>query len=108
MAYCAGDMREHITLMKQTAGINASGFQTVTYTDSGTLAAKVASVSGKDFAGALANGAEDVITFTLRWTDGITTADRIAWEGTTYEILAINLLGARRDYMNIKCRVAPR
>lgn len=108
MAYCSGDMREHVKVLWSTR-TDAGGFAKFTYTaETESRAAQVKSVSGKDFASALAAGTQDVITFTVRWIEGLTTADRIEWEGTAYNILEVNLLGARRDYMSLKCRIAPK
>ena len=108
MAYCSGDLREHINIWK-AEDTNAGGFVTRTFRlYAEGVACNVQSVSNKDFNTAYASGMSDVITITLRWMEGITTADRVEWEGTSYDILGINLLGARRDFMNIKARVAPK
>ena len=108
MAFCSGDLREHCTIYK-AQDTREGGFvrrRFVPYAEN--IACMVQSVANKDFNTAYASGMSDVITITIRWTDGISTADRIEWEGTFYDILAINLLGARRDFMQIKARVAPK
>ena len=106
MAFCAGDLREHITLQTKTVDKTAAAFARETWTPVCEVAAAVSSVSGKDFYAAYAANAQDVITFTVRWVEGVNTAWRAVWEGRPYSIIEVNYLGARRDYMQLKCRLA--
>lgn len=106
MAYCTGDMREHVTILKSTFEAGANGIPAQTFKEAGTPSASVASVSGKEFHAAAMAGTLDVITVTTRWINGMTTADRIRWNGTVYSILEVNYLGARRDFIQFKCRAA--
>lgn len=67
--------------------------------------AAVADVSGREFYEAAAHQMENVVTFTTRWLSDLTTAMRIWWNGATYEIMQINHLGYKRDFIRIKARV---
>jgi len=106
MAFCAGDMREHIVLQKKTNTKTGAAFAKENWSDVCEMSAKVADVAGKDFYAAYAANALDVVTFTFRWVEGVTKAWRIKWNNEQYEILQGNMLGARRDYMQCKCRLA--
>lgn len=66
--------------------------------------AQVADVSGREFYEAAAYQLENVVTFTFRWVSGLTAAMRITWGGDVYEIVQINHLGYRRDFLRIKAR----
>ena len=48
--------------------------------------------------------AEDVVTFTIRWREGIDTTWRVRHGGVVYGILEVNHLGYMLDYMRLRCR----
>ena len=105
MAFYAGQLREHCDILRASTVQNANGYPVSTWnTLHQNVACDVLNVSGKDFFAAMAAGAQDVITVTLRWINGLSTEDRVRWDGTVYEILEVNKLGAKRDYMQLKCR----
>lgn len=103
MAYKAGDLREHIELHYPTTTQDEHGYESTVYVKSCTMAAAVASVASKDYFEALAAGALDTVSFTVRWNSEIETSWRVKWNGVYYSIKQINVLGARRDYMTLKC-----
>lgn len=105
MAFCAGDMREHIALLRKANGKTGAAFATESWADVCEVAARVTSVSARDFYAAYAANAQDVLTFTFRWVEGLSVAWRIRWNGQAYNILEVNLLGARRDYVQCKCKL---
>ena len=102
--FCSADLRENVVIQAVTAARNSVGVVTNTYTDVATVRAAVSSVSGKDFYEAASRQLQDVMTFTIRWYEGLTPEHRIKWAGTSYQILEINLLGVRRDFMTVKAR----
>ena len=105
MPFCAGDLREHIILQKKTNGKDARGFPWEKWADVCECAAKVQSVSSRDFFQAYAAGAQDVVTVPLRWVEGLNTSWRLQFGGENYEILEVNWLGLRRDFVQLKARV---
>ena len=104
MAFCAGDLREHVTLQRKTNGKDARGFPWESWADVCECAAMAQSVSSRDFYQAYAAKAQDVITFTLRWVEGLNTSWCVQFEGEYYEILEVNWLGLRRDYVQLKTK----
>lgn len=100
----SGDLRESVGIYLKTTTQNENGYTEDTLTNVDTVAAGISSVSGKDFYAAMAAGALDVITIKIRWYPGLTTAHVVSWDGGFYEILEINYLGARRDFMILKCQ----
>lgn len=100
----SGDLRERVEILAPLEVQTASGYVEQTTAHLCFMSAKITSVSGKDFYAALAAGAQDVLTITVRWNPAITTAHAVSWNQTVYEILEINYLGVKRDFMTLKCR----
>ena len=100
----AGDLRHPVTLLKPNRTVNEKGRPIVTYADVIEVYAKMQDVGEKDFYAAQAAGAADTVTFTVRWREEITADWRIRHHGQASEILEINHLGYRGDYMRLKCR----
>ena len=44
------------------------------------------------------------MTFGIRWRDDIQSTWRVRHSGITYEILEVNHLGYKRDFIHLKCR----
>lgn len=100
----SGDLRERVEILAPLEVQTASGYVEKTTVHMCFMSAKITSVSGKDFYAALAAGAQEVLTVTVRWNPAITTAHAVSWNGNIYEILEINYLGVKRDYMTLKCK----
>lgn len=100
----AGDLRTTITLMQPTETHNDTRRRGVEYEDAVTVAAARSEVSGREFWQAHAIKAEDVVTFTLRWREDVTSAWRVRHHDVVYNILEVNHLGDMLDYMRLKCR----
>lgn len=102
-----GKMRHMITIQRpdyDNRTTDEYGRSSVPWADFARVYAHAADVSGREFFEAAAHQMEDVVTFTFRWTGGVTAAMRILWEGREYTILQINHLGYKRDFMRIKAR----
>ena len=99
----AGDLRTEITLMRpdERGTANKRG---VSFVDVVTVPAGRYAVSERQFFEAHAAKAEDIVTFTIRWREGVTDKWRARHRGTVYDILEVNPLGDMRDYMRLKCR----
>ena len=106
MAYSTGDLREHITIERQTTIRNANGYPETAWEDmfGEAVAASVTDVSNRDYFAALAAGALDTVTFTTRYLDGVDKKCRVVWQDEVYEITEVNRLGAKRDFMTIKTK----
>ena len=99
----AGDLRHPVTLLRPVSQ-TAAGRRTVTWTEAAHLHAAKADVSGREFFQAQAYHAEDIVTFTMRWKDGVDATWRLRHGSTTYNIREVNHLGYMLDYMRLKCR----
>lgn len=101
----AGDLRHPVVLMKKISyTTDAQGRRTAVWWDECTAYAMIRDVSGRDFYQALAYHAEDTVTITIRYREGITTEWRVRSGETVYEILEVNHLGYKYDYLSLKCR----
>lgn len=105
MSIKAGDLRQLVTLQKPVSRVNEKGRRITGWEDVATVHAGKADVSGREFYVAQAYHAEDVVTWTLRWREDITTEWRLVHHGTQYNILEVNHLGYMRDYIRIKTRL---
>ena len=102
MSYKAGDLRHPVKLLEPKTEMQ-NNRRVVTWTEHGAMAAK-SDVSSREFFQAQAYHAEDIVTFVIRWREGITTAWRVQHGATVYDIAEVNHLGYMRDYMQLKCR----
>ena len=105
MSIKAGDLRQLVTLQKPVSRVNEKGRRITSWEDVATVHAGKADVSGREFYVAQAYHAEDVVTWTLRWREDITTEWRLVHHGAQYNILEVNHLGYMRDYIRIKTRL---
>lgn len=100
----AGDLKHPISIERSTKITDDRGNRVTVWVSVWSGMASMQDVSGRDFYAAQAHQAQDVVTFGIRWQDGIDTAMRIIYAGQVYEIVQINHLGYKRDYMHIKAR----
>lgn len=104
MAYCAGDLREHMDVLAKTDSADGRGFPVQAWTVAhASVACSVSDVSGRDFYAAYAAGAQNTVTFVCRYIAGVNTANRVRYQGGDYEILQVNHLQEKRDFMQLKC-----
>lgn len=103
MAYCAGDMREHIDLLKKENRTDSEGFKKPVWTViHEQVACQVSGVSARDFYQAYAAGAQNLMTFVTRFIPEVNTGWRVSYLGEVYEILQANPLQEKRDFMMLK------
>lgn len=101
----SGDLRHYICIEAPVEGVpDMYGRRRVTWEEYARVYAKVADVSGREFYAAAAYQMEDVVTFTIRWLSDLRNDMRIVFESGIYEIIEINHLGYRRDFMSVKTR----
>lgn len=103
----AGELRHQIVIQRQadTGVTDAEGNRIRATVPVLTAMAAIKDVSGREFYEAAAHQMENVVTFTLRWHDGLRNDMEIVFGGTVYEIIQINHLGYRGDWTQIKARV---
>lgn len=109
--YSIGNLRDRITI--HTRSIIPPGYNSAKFTeayDAGTpVWAEISSIdtvnSGQNvFDGVQLNdGATDLIV--IRYRSGITTQNRISFEGNYYEILATKDIERRHEYWELRCKL---
>lgn len=101
----AGDLRHPLVLMRPDTTVNAQGRPVKVWRDQATVWAAKADVSGREFYEAQAYHAEDTVTWTLRWRDDVTPEWRVRHGSQTYEIIEVNHLGYKYDFIRLKTRM---
>lgn len=104
----SGDLRCPIDLMQPESARDERNRRETVYTAAAHVMAAKNDVSGREFYQAYGVHAEDIVTYTIRWKSGITTAWRVRDHGEDYNILEVNHLGYQRDYLRLKCRQVKR
>lgn len=101
----SGDLRHYIHIERPVEGTpDAYGRRQVGWEEFAAVHAKIADVSGREFFAAAAYQMEDVVTFSIRYLGALRKDMRIVYGGQAYEIMEINHLGYRGDFMNVKAR----
>ena len=101
----AGDLKHLITLLSPAGyTLSADGQRKLQYAVAAHVYASMADVSSRDFYAAQAYNAADTVTFGIRWRDDILATWRVRHNGITYEIIEVNHLGYKRDFIHLKCR----
>lgn len=100
----AGELRHRLRFETQTSTEDENGFIVTEWTTAFTVWGAARDVGGKEFFEAAAQHMENTTTFTIRARAGIDTAMRIAFRDKPYEIIAINNLDYRGDYIQIRAR----
>lgn len=101
----AGDLKHLITLLSPAGyTLSADGQRKLNYDVAAHVYASMADVSSRDFYAAQAYNAADTVTFGIRWRDDILATWRVRHNRITYEIIEVNHLGYKRDFIHLKCR----
>lgn len=97
----SGKLDRTITIQRGTNTVNEYGTPTFTWANLATLRAQVVQSSTEEF---IENGAEEktVIIFRTRFLSGVTTADRIHYLGSDFNIRELKEIG-RREGLEIRC-----
>ena len=87
----AGRLNERITLQQRTAGADALGQESTTWTDLDTVWAGVTSKRGREFFAAGAVQAEAAAVFRIRYRADVVAigsgALRVVWNGQPYDVI---------------------
>lgn len=100
----AGELRHRLQFQRHSTIENENGVPISAWATAFTVWGGARDVSGKEFFEAAAHKMEDVVTFTVRARNDVDTAMRIIFRDKPHEIIAINNLDYRGDYMQIKAR----
>jgi SPP1 family predicted phage head-tail adaptor len=99
---------DRVIIIQRGATVNgAGGVPVTTWSPIGTMRAQIVNGATEEFIRGPGASEETSITFRLRFLDGVTTENRVTFEGQAFDIKEIRELGRRRG-LDIRCvRVAP-
>jgi SPP1 family predicted phage head-tail adaptor len=99
-----GDLRHRITLQKRIDTTDADGFTTQQWQDVATVWAAVENLHGREYWEAAAVQAENTVKFTIRYRADVDTSMRIKFRDKYYNIVAIDNIKYRNEYIEIKAQ----
>ena len=97
-----GELRTSITLKRRTASGDAGGFQKPTWTTVATVLAKWINAHGSEVWTADMAGAKQAATVMIRYRSGLDTTCAVEKGGVLYEIVSIDDIQERHEYMELK------
>lgn len=95
----AGKLRQVITYQAKTQTVDEYGGPVEAWADFATVRASVAPLIGKDLMASMAAQSTAEMRINHRYLAGVTSAMRIVWEGSEYEIVGepANVHGLSRE-----------
>lgn len=99
----AGSLDTRITLQQRIGTIDALGQPTESWIDLVTVGASVSPLRGREyFAAGQIESVVDV-RIRIRYRSNITTAMRVVWQSTPYDIISVIDVDARRHTLELMC-----
>lgn len=99
-----GDLRTQVIIKTRTTTADANGFMVPAWSTLATLWAKWSNVHGSEVWVANAEGAEGAATVTIRYNSSIETTCAVELAGKLYEIVSVDDVMNRHEYMELKVR----
>jgi SPP1 family predicted phage head-tail adaptor len=96
-----GNMDRRITIERQTETVKPSGSVAKVWQALTTVWAEVIQQSASEFFTGYGEAETGTVIFRVRFRPGITTADRVNYDGTAYGLKEIKELG-RRDALELR------
>ncbi|MBX9464097.1 MAG: phage head closure protein [Aquamicrobium sp.] len=92
----AGKLDRVIAIERKTETVTPSGGVVTAWTNLASVRAEIVQQSASEFLTGFGEAETGTVIFRVRYLAGITTADRITYEGTAYNIKEIAEIGRRR------------
>jgi SPP1 family predicted phage head-tail adaptor len=103
-----GELRMKITLKSRTVTNGTGGFQTPTLTTIAVVWAKWVGVHGSEAWAANSINANQAATVLIRYISGLDTTCVVVMDGENYEIISIDDISQRHEYIELKVnRIKP-
>lgn len=102
----AGRLDRTIRIERAHRVIGAAGTESVVWTAVATVRAELMQTDAVEVAGAHGVTSTDSLAFRLRYLGGITPADRVAYDGRTFNIRSAKEIGRRRA-LELTCEGRP-
>ncbi|RFB95350.1 head-tail adaptor protein [Rhizobium leguminosarum bv. trifolii] len=96
-----GAMDRRITIEREMETVKPSGSVVMTSAPVATVWAEVLQQTASEFFTGYGEAETGTVIFRVRYRPGITTKDRVTYDGTSYDIKEINELG-RRDGLELR------
>jgi SPP1 family predicted phage head-tail adaptor len=90
-----GMMNRSITIERETETVSPSGDPRKTWTPVATVRAELIQQTASEFFTGFGEAETGTVIFRVRYRPGITTADRVTYDGTAYGIKEIKTIGRR-------------
>lgn len=95
----AGTLDRRVTLQSRTlAAANARGEKIPSWSDLATVWAQKRDLSGRELYAASQLHAEASVAFRIRYRSGLTTVNRLVYDGLNYDVLHLSEIGRREGY----------
>lgn len=98
----AGRLDRTITVQRVTSAVDDFGTPVESWSDIATLRAEIVQASTREFFKDDAPRDNATIVFRTRFLDGITNADRVAYDGRLFDITDTKEIGRRRG-LELRC-----
>lgn len=92
----AGKLDRFITIERKSETVSDSGSVVAAWTEIATTRAEIVKASADEFLTGFGEAERGTTVFRLRYRDGVTTADRIIFDGIAHDIKEIVEIGRRR------------
>lgn len=92
----AGKLDRTIAIERQIETVKPSGAVATTWANIDTVRAEIVQQSASEFLTGFGEAENGSIVFRIRYLPGITTADRVSYAGTVYDLKEITEIGRRR------------
>lgn len=102
----AGTLFHTITIERETKTRTPSHGTVSAWTEIATTRAEVVKASAADFLTGFGTAQQGTVVFRIRWREGLTTADRIVFNGRAHAIKEIGDIG-RRVGLELKAVALP-
>lgn len=99
------ELRHRITIQRLITEINENGFEIEQWQNYKSVWASIANLHGREYYAAAAINAENTMKFIIRYTEGIENSMRIFFKYKTYNIISIDNIKYRNQYIEIKAVV---
>lgn len=92
----AGKLDRTITIQRLTETVSPSGSVVTAWTTIATVRAEIVTQSASEFLTGFGEAENGTIVFRVRYLPGITTADRVLYNGVPHDLKEITEIGRRR------------
>ena len=100
----AGKLNRRITIQRKTVTPDSYNQPIETWVDAFTVWCRVVSSGGKEYYAAQKLNASTEIVFSVRYTTGIASTDRIKYGSRVFEILSVNDVDGMREELQISAK----